>query len=201
MSSAAPVRARRRAGFAHGTDGDARRGVETPGTDAEVSPGAKTSGTDGSVHAARRDSVLPLGTVGALGRSRQSPRFRGVSPGRRAAGQTAQSPRFRGVEVLGGRPPRQLIRREILPRGQEPGSQRAQGFSVRLDGIGRNGRRAGTRIAAPLAGNPESDARDAAVRIRQHDPAGAAAGCVPRPAQGRRDRGAKFRMLMVSSEP
>jgi hypothetical protein len=45
--------------------------------------GENTGGTDGSVHAARRDPVLPLRTVGALGRSRQSPRFCGMEALRR----------------------------------------------------------------------------------------------------------------------
>ena len=49
------------------------------GGDAEdTRRGAKTSGTDGSVHAAPGSSGNALGTTGALGRSRQSPRFRGV---------------------------------------------------------------------------------------------------------------------------
>jgi len=85
-------------------------------------PGAKTLGTDGSVHAAPASPGLPLRTGGALGRSRQSPRFRAVSPGRGAKtsgtdgsvhaapaspglplrtvgalGRSRQSPRFRAV--------------------------------------------------------------------------------------------------------
>jgi hypothetical protein len=62
-------------------------------------PGAKTSGTDGSVHAARRDSGLRWETVGALGRSRQSPHFRGAGArrGRKLRGQTAPSTRRGGI--------------------------------------------------------------------------------------------------------
>jgi len=42
-------------------------------------------GTDGSVHAASRNSALLWEMACALGRSRQSPRFRGVASGRRTA--------------------------------------------------------------------------------------------------------------------
>jgi hypothetical protein len=69
-----------------GTLGRVSRAGQTGGE----CPGAKTSGTDGSVHAARWDPVLRRKTLGALGRSRQSPRFRGFPqrPGRLSRSRT-----------------------------------------------------------------------------------------------------------------
>ena len=58
-------------------------------------------GTDGSVHAALRGSMLSLGTVGALGRSRQSPRFRRVEAERRAASLRSTGWRGRGDALAG----------------------------------------------------------------------------------------------------
>jgi hypothetical protein len=81
----------------------------TRGTGGCTRRGRKHWGTDGSVHAAPWNPGFPLGAAGALGRSRQSQRFRAVSPERKAQ----FGPSILSIGPARAAPPK--IERSILP--------------------------------------------------------------------------------------